>query len=654
VANALASETSPYLRAHAHNPVDWLPWGELALTRARELDRPLLVSIGYAACHWCHVMERESFEDEATAALLNEHFVAVKVDREERPDIDGIYMEAVQAMTGHGGWPLNVFLTPDQQPFFGGTYWPPTPRSGMPSFGQVLEAIAGLWRERRDEAVGAGSRLSERLGGAATLEPSSAPLQRSLVERALEALRGGYDERNGGFGGAPKFPPHCTLELLAALGEREMSGATLRAMALGGICDQVGGGFARYAVDATWTVPHFEKMLYDNALLARAYLRAWQDSGDPLFERTARETLEFCLRELHAPEGGFYSSLDADSEGVEGRFYVWTLAQLQAELGELAPAAIEYFGASAQGNFEGANVLEAHGEEPPARERIRELLLQARARRVRPALDDKRLTSWNALMIAALADAGALLPEPRYAEAAIGAADFVWEQMRGRDGRLLRSFNGGEARIGAYLEDHAFLLEAMLSLYEASFDERFFVRARELGEQILERFHDERRGGFFVTASDAEPLIARRKDLEDSPIPSGSSSAALGLLRLAALSGESRYEDAALGAIRLASEPASRYPVAFGHLLCALDLHTAGAREVALLGPSLDELLAVVRERYRPHIVLAGAEHPQADTAVALLEGRAALEGRATAYVCERFACQAPVQEAARLRAQLG
>ena len=655
MANALANETSPYLRAHAHNPVDWLPWGDLALSRARELDRPLLVSIGYAACHWCHVMERESFEDDQTAALLNEHFVAVKVDREERPDIDGVYMEAVQAMTGHGGWPLNVFLTPDQQPFYGGTYWPPQARNGMASFRQVLEAVAGLWAERRDEALAAAAQLTERLGGAATLAPSQAPLGRGLIDDSLERLRQSYDARNGGFGGAPKFPPHCALELLAARGEREMSNATLRAMALGGICDQVGGGFARYAVDTTWTVPHFEKMLYDNALLARAYLRAWQEQREPLFERTARETLEFCLRELRAPEGGFYSSLDADSEGVEGRFYVWTLAELESALGELAPEAIAYFGASAHGNFEGANVLEAHGEEPRRRDQIRELLLSARAQRVRPALDDKRLTSWNALMIAALADAGALLGETRYLDAAVAAADFVWEQMRDRDGCLLRSFNSGEARIAGYLEDHAFLLEALLALYEASFEERFFVRARELGEHIITRFQDGRAGGFFVSADDAEQLIARRKDLEDTPIPSGSSSAALGLLRLAALSGEYRYEEAALGAVRLAAEIAPRYPVAFGHLLCALDLHVEGAREVALVGrDGLEPLLAVVRERYRPHIVLAVAPaETAATTAVPLLQGRTALERQATAYVCERFACQAPTADAARLRAQL-
>jgi hypothetical protein len=652
VTNALAQETSPYLRGHAHNPVDWLPWGEQALTRARELDRPLLVSIGYAACHWCHVMERESFEDEATAALLNERFVPVKVDREERPDVDGIYMEAVQTLTGHGGWPLNVFLTPDQEPFFGGTYWPPTPRGGMASFTQVLEAIAELWRDRRDEAIDAGARLAARLGGAASLEPSREQLDRSTLDVALAGLRQTYDARNAGFGGAPKFPPHCALELLAALGEREMSTATLRAMALGGICDQVGGGFSRYAVDATWTVPHFEKMLYDNALLARAYLHAFQDGGEPLFERVCRETLEFCLRELRAPEGGFYSSLDADSEGVEGRFYVWSLAELTAELGPLAPAAIAYFGASEQGNFDGANVLEARGEEPPEREEIRALLLRARARRVRPALDDKRLSSWNGLMIAALADAGAVLREPRYLQAAISAAEFVWEQMRDRDGRLLRTYNDGAARLPAYLEDHAFLLEALLTLYEASLQERFFCWARALADEIRARVGDPQRGGFFVTAVDGERLITRRKDLEDHPIPSGSSSAALGLLRLAALSGESAYAEAALGAIRLAQSIAPRYPGAFGHLLCAIDFHTAGVREVALVGPALGPLLDVVRERYRPHAVLAAAVDP-AGTAVGLLEHRSALKGRATAYVCEHFACQAPVSDPAALRSLL-
>jgi len=644
VANALAGETSPYLRAHAANPVDWLPWGEEALARARTLDRPLLVSIGYAACHWCHVMERESFEDDATAALMNAHFVPVKVDREERPDIDGIYMEAVQAMTGHGGWPLNVFLTPEQEPFFGGTYWPPAPRHGMASFPQVLEAVAELWHERRDDALGAGARLTARLRESAQRQPSSGPVERAAIETALSALRRSFDPRHGGFGGAPKFPPHCVLELLASLGEREMSTATLRAMALGGICDQVAGGFSRYAVDGGWAIPHFEKMLYDNALLARAYLRAHQAGGEPSFGRTCRETLDFCLRELRAPDGGFYSSLDADSEGVEGRFYVWRLDELEAELGELAPAAIAYFGATEQGNFEGTNVLQAHGKEPTERERIRTLLLAARARRVRPALDGKRLSGWNALIIASLAEAGAVLGEPRYLEAASAAAEFVWDRMRDVDGRLLRTYNDGRARLPAYLEDHAFLLEALLSLYEAVFDERFFVWARALADEILERFADRARGGFFVTAADAEPLLARRKDLEDSPIASGSSSAAVGLLRLAALTGESSYEEAALGAIRLALDLAPRFPTAFGKLLCAIDLHTSGLREVALVGPQLGPLLEVVRDRHRPHVVLAATADSEG-TAVPLLAARSAIDGRASAYVCERFACRAPVSD---------
>jgi hypothetical protein len=653
VSNALASETSPYLRAHAHNPVDWLPWGEQALARARVLDRPLMVSIGYAACHWCHVMERESFEDPGTAALLNEHFVAVKVDREERPDLDGIYMDAVQTLTGHGGWPLTVFLTPDQEPFFGGTYWPPEPRNGMASFNQVLEAVAELWRERRDEALLAASRLTERLSESARRDPANHQVHAGAVELALEGLRRAFDPHHGGFGGAPKFPPHCVLEFLASAGELEMSTSTLRAMALGGICDQVGGGFSRYSVDAGWTVPHFEKMLYDNALLARAYLHAWQASGEPLFARTCRETLDFCLRELRAPEGGFYSSLDADSEGVEGRFYVWTLEELRAELGELAPAAIAYFGASERGNFEGRNVLRADGPQPAEREEIRARLLAARSRRVRPALDDKRLSGWNALMIAALADAGAVLGEERHLSAATAAAEFVWERMRDGDGRLLRTFNHGQARLTAYLEDHAFLLEALLTLYESCFEERFFSWARLLADEILARFHDEEHGGFFVTSADAEPLIVRRKDLEDHPTPSGSSSAALGLLRLAALSGESAYEQAALGAIALAAPIAPRFPTAFGHMLCAIDLHTAGARELAIVGPASGPLLDVVRERQRPHLVLACAEHTDG-SAVALLHARTAIDGRATAYLCENFACEAPVSDPQALRRLLG
>jgi uncharacterized protein YyaL (SSP411 family) len=649
MANALAQETSPYLKAHAANPVDWHAWSPAAFELAAARDVPVFLSIGYAACHWCHVMEHESFEDAATAAFLNEHFVAVKVDREERPDVDGVYMEAVQALTGHGGWPLSVFLLPDQSPFFGGTYWPSTARHGMPSFRDVLEAIVRGWRERRPELSDFAAQLAQELNARATQAPAPLQIAPDEIAAAAAKLNETFDRENGGFGQAPKFPPHCTLDLLARLGERDMSLATLRAMASGGICDQVGGGFARYAVDATWTVPHFEKMLYDNALLARAYLIGWRRSGDPLLLRTCRETLDFCLRELRAPEGGFYCSLDADSEGVEGRFYVWTLAELEAVLGEHAPAAIAYFGAGAQGNFEGANVLEARGPEPAERDTIRALLLSARDKRVRPALDDKRLTAWNALMIAALAQAGATLRDSEYLAAAVAAAEFVWSALRTADGRLLRSYNDGQAKLDAYLEDHAYLLEALLTLYEATFDERFYGWAQELAEQLLARFADSEFGGFFDTAADGERLIARRKTLEDQPVPAGASSAALGLLRLAALNGDQRYADAALGAIQLAYPLALRFPASFAYALCAADFAAARVLEVALAGAELDELKAVIHEDYRPHLVLAGGPG-DGHSSVPLLAQRTPLDGAATAYVCEGFACLRPVSDPDALR----
>jgi uncharacterized protein len=664
MANALALETSPYLLQHKDNPVAWLPWGPEALARARERDRPLLVSIGYSSCHWCHVMERESFEDPETAALMNEHFVCVKVDREERPDVDAIYMEAVQAMTGHGGWPLNVFLTPEQAPFYGGTYYPPSPRTGLPSWRQVLSAVAEAWDTQREAIRAQGAQVAPRLAGGAALAPSTEPLTAAVLDDAVAALRGAFDSVHGGWGGAPKFPAASVIEFLLARGESAMAIQTLRSMAGGGIFDQVGGGFARYSVDATWTVPHFEKMLYDNALLARAYLHGWQVSGDPVLRRTAEETLEWALREMRAPEGGFYSALDADSEGVEGRFYVWTVTELRAVLGDDADAAIAWFGATEHGNFpdagggtgEGANVLESRGPEPPPqqRERIRTALLAARERRVRPGLDDKRLTAWNALMIAALADAGAVLAREDLLQAARDAAAFVLDTMRDDEGRLLRTFNADRARLRAYLEDHAFLLEALLVLYEATFEEHWFVAARALADTMVERFADPARGGFFSTADDHEALVARRKDLEDAPIPSGASSAALGLLRLSALTGEHRYEEQALGALRLVSEIVPRYPTAFGHVLQAVDRYLAPRREVALAGDAdgVARLAAVVREELRPHLVLAAGPGATASP-VALMEGRVDVDGQAAAYVCERFTCRTPVTEPAELRTLL-
>jgi uncharacterized protein len=594
--NALATETSPYLRQHADNPVNWLPWGPIALARARDEDKPLLVSIGYSACHWCHVMERESFEDPRTAELMNEEFVCVKVDREERPDVDALYMEAIQTMTGQGGWPLNVFLTPEQLPFYGGTYFPPDPRPGMPAWTQVLQAIGEAWSERREEIRAGGERLRGRLSGGALLKPSTQPLREDALDKALTGLRAAFDTLGGGFGGAPKFPQASVIELLLLREEHTMALDALRAMASGGIHDQLGGGFARYSVDAGWTVPHFEKMLYDNALLARAYLHGWQASRDPRLLEVCNDTLDWALREMRGPEGGFYSALDADSEGVEGRYYVWTVAQLRDALGEDAAAAIAWFGATEGGNFTdphhpepGLNVLQARGPQPPPgqRERVHARLLEVRASRARPGLDDKRLTSWNALMICALADAGAALEEPRHLDAARACAEFLLDEMRDSGGRLLRTYNDGRARIGAYLEDYAFLLEALIALFEATCAERWFTEAIALADTLIARFADPENGGFYSTAADGEELIVRRKDLEDTPIPAGGSSAAMGLLRLAQLTGEQEYERHAVSVLRLLAEIAPRHPTAFGHELQVLHWHFAPARPIACAVPGV-------------------------------------------------------------------
>jgi uncharacterized protein YyaL (SSP411 family) len=646
--NQLAGETSPYLLQHKDNPVDWMPWGEDALKAAAERDVPILLSVGYSACHWCHVMERESFEDEDTAALMNERFVCIKLDREERPDIDAIYMEACQAMTGGGGWPLNVFLTPEQVPFYAGTYFPPEERPGMASWTQVLTAVSDAWKERADEIRASGERVARSLVGAATLQPSKEPIQPGILDQAVAGLRASYDGRYGGFGGAPKFPPASAIEFLLRRGETEMVETTLRAMAAGGMYDQIGGGFARYSVDARWLVPHFEKMLYDNALLARAYLHGWQVTGDPLFRRICEQTLDWSLREMRASEGGFYSALDADSEGEEGRFYLWTPEQLRDVLGEDAPIAAEYFGVHPGGNFEGRTILTRRAQEPAELESIRERMYAARAERVWPGLDDKRLTSWNALMIAALAEAGAALERADFLDAARRCGEFVLRDLRDDQGRLLRSFNDGQAKLNAYLEDHSFLVEALLTLYESTFDPRWFQAARETADAMIGRFADEERGGFYETSFDHERLVARRKDPEDHPIPSGNASAAYGLLRLAALTGEYDYEQRAVGVFRLLHPVAARHPQAFAHLLQALDFHLADTREVALVGDTT-ELERVVRSRFRPHIVLAGGE---AD-GVPLLEGRGPADGRPAAYVCERFACKAPVTEPSALESLL-
>jgi uncharacterized protein YyaL (SSP411 family) len=656
MANRLAAETSPYLLQHADNPVDWYPWGEEARERALELDRPILLSIGYSSCHWCHVMERESFEDPETARFMNEHFVPIKVDREERPDVDSIYMEAVQGMTGQGGWPLTAFLDPEAVPFYGGTYFPPEPRQGMPGFRMVMEAVVESWATQRERIREATGQIRGQLGAVGRVKPSDEPLTERLLETAVRQLRMAADLQHGGFGGAPKFPPASALELLLTRAESDVVEVTLDAMAAGGINDQIGGGFARYSVDPIWLVPHFEKMLYDNALLARAYLHGHQALGHERWRRVTEATLDWALREMRGPEGGFYSALDADSEGEEGKFYVWDAAEFRRVAGEEVAA---HYGITEQGNFEGKNIpnLIGHADvSPPAGlERAREALYEARAQRVWPGLDDKRLASWNALMIAALADAGAVLGRPDYLEAADQAAGFVWTEMRAPDGRLLRSWKDGEAKLNAYLEDHAYLLEALLTLYESSFEVRWFDAAREVAEAMIERFADPDNGGFFTTSDDHERLIARRKDVDDHPIPSGSSAAAFGLLRLAALTGQQRYEEHAVSVLRLFHRVAANHPQAVAHLLRALDFHLATVREVALVAPDkaggLGELEGVVRARFRPHVVLAGG--PEGTERPPLMADRGAVEGHAAAYVCENFSCRMPVTAPADLAAAL-
>ncbi|MDP9296536.1 MAG: thioredoxin domain-containing protein, partial [Actinomycetota bacterium] len=666
--NRLAGETSPYLLQHAHNPVEWYPWGEEALRRARDEDKPVLLSIGYAACHWCHVMERESFEDEATAAVMNEHFVAIKVDREERPDLDSIYMDAVQAMTGRGGWPLTAFLAPDGTPFYAGTYFPNEQRHGMPAFRDVLEAISAAWRDRREDVLKQGGRILRGIGRVAEISATQEPLREQLLSDALGTLRRAFDTRWGGFHGAPKFPQPMTLEFLlrcAVRGlpdARDMLTSTLDRMAAGGIHDQIGGGFHRYSVDDHWHVPHFEKMLYDNAQLARLYLRAWLVTGDEPYATVSRRTLDYLLREMRHAGGGFYSSQDADSEGVEGKFFVWSYAEIVESSDE---AVAMDFGAVPQGNWEGTNVLwrpfslsgvaaelELAPEELKKRvEAATTRLFELRERRVRPATDDKILASWNALAISAFAEAGRALDEPRFVEAAVGAAEFVLANLRTSDGRLARSWREGRAGTRAFADDHALLADALLTLYETTFDIRFFREARALCDELLARFLDRGRGGFFSTAEDDPALVLRPKDLFDNAVPSGNSVAAEVLLRMAALTAESKYEDAASSALRLVAGQAVEAATGFGQALSAVDRAVSPSREIAIVGrPGSEETRTLAREywsRPLPSAVLAVAaeDDPSAGEEVALLFGRVAREGRSTAYVCDNFECKLPVTE---------
>lgn len=674
--NHLQHETSPYLLQHVDNPVDWYPWGEEALNRAKAEDKPILLSIGYAACHWCHVMAHESFEDEETAVFLNRHFISIKVDREERPDLDQIYMTAVVALTGQGGWPMTVALTPDGKPFFGGTYYPLTPRYGMPSFKQVLASIANAWQTRRGEIGDSADKIAGHLSRGFALQGEGEQLDESLLDRALGSLGESFDADLGGFGGAPKFPPSMTLEFLLRMhlqrgddGSRRMVDHTLTKMAFGGIYDHVGGGFARYATDAKWLVPHFEKMLYDNAQLARVYLHAWQVSGKPLYRRVVEETLDFVVRELRHADGGFYSSYDADSEGVEGKFYVWSAAEIRSLLGDEANLFMRVYGVSERGNWEGHNILNlprdpdevaaAMGMEPAALQgrlaAARKVLYGARAGRVWPGLDDKVLTSWNGLMLAAFAEAGRLLNRPDYTAVAVDNASFLRGVMRGENGRLFRTWKAGaQPKYNGYLEDYAYLADGLLALYHATFDDRWYVWARELADLMLTHFADEATGGFYDTSDDHEALIYRPKDVQDNAVPSANGMAAGVLLRLGLYEGNGRYWDIGERAVASLYEPMAKYPTGFSQWLCAAAFIMGNPQELAIVGDhGLDDTEALIDAAfaaYRPNLVVAVG---QSGKTIPLLAHRDMLGNQATAYLCQRFICQRPVTTPPMLTGQL-
>ena len=619
--NRLAHETSPYLLQHADNPVDWYAWGEEAFARARAEDKPILLSVGYAACHWCHVMAHESFEDEATAQLMNEHFVNVKVDREERPDVDSIYMDAVVAFNrGHGGWPMTVFLTPDGEPFFGGTYYPPEPRHGMPSFGQVLVALAEAYREQRDAVAEQAASMVEALRDNARVAPSREPLSDAVFAESIAVLRRQFDARWGGFGHAPKFPPASTLEFLRRRGVDDLVAPTLDGMAAGGMYDLVGGGFHRYSVDEQWLVPHFEKMLYDNALLVPAYLHA---GNDDVVERT----VEYCLRELRLDGGGFASAQDADTDGVEGLTYTWTPAELVAAIGAGRDALLQPF-------EHGRYVLRG---ELSADERAR--LLEIRSHRPQPLRDDKAIAGWNGLMLAALAEAGRRLERDHWVQAGVELAEFLLGPLSTAGGRLHRTWRDGVAKGTGYLEDYAHVAHGLYELHVATGELHWLRESRRLALLAVELFADDERGGFFLTPADGEALVARQKDLDDNPTPSGNSMLAFVLLRLARIWGDDELERRAVGVLRLVRDVIPRAPSAFGWALCALDLHLSPPQELAIIGVPSDAVARRALAELDPNAVVAFGP----DDEIPLLAGKGLVGGKPAVYVCERFACQAPI-----------
>ena len=672
--NRLADETSPYLLQHAHNPVDWYPWGDEAFVRARAEDKPVLVSIGYSACHWCHVMEHESFEDEETARLMNEKFVSIKVDMEERPDVDQIYMTFVQITTGHGGWPMNVFLTPDKLPFYGGTYFPPEPRYGMPSFQQLLTSIADAYRDKREEILHSANDILGELRRVTLTAPSAAGFGPDLLDSAFESFSRSFDEKNGGFGGAPKFPPSMSMEFLLRYWRRtgnqralEMVDKTARKMANGGMYDHLGGGFHRYSVDAVWLVPHFEKMLYDNAQLIRIYLHLYQVTQDDFFRSVAIETLEYVKRELHGPSGGFYSTQDADSEGEEGKFFVWTPAEVDAILGANDAEVFGFFyDVSDDGNFEGKNILNVRftveaaakalkRDEAEVREiitRSRQKLFAEREKRVKPTRDEKVLTAWNGLMLAAFAEAAAILQNDDYLALARLNGDFLLSELQ-KDGHLLRTWKDGRARLDAYIEDHANLADALIELFQVSGEMRYFSEARRLTDVMIAEFWDREDGGFYFTSHEHEELIIRNKDITDNATPSGNSVAADVLLKLHKLTGEDRYERYATKVLGIASGQARRYPQGFGRALSSMEFALLPTKEIVLVGDEARVLANEVWNNYIPNKVVVVAKQGASDSGIPLLTGRTTIVTKPTAFVCENFICRRPVTTVEELRKDL-
>ncbi len=679
--NRLINETSPYLLQHAHNPVDWYPWGTEALDRARVEDKPILLSIGYSACHWCHVMERESFENAAIAGVMNDNFVNIKVDREERPDLDAVYMEAVQMLTGSGGWPMTMFLTPEGQPFYGGTYFPPEDRQNMPGFPRLLQAITNAYQTNRGAIDRVTRQLAQEMGRAGHIPQGTTPLTVEVLHQAYSNLASTFDYQNGGFGNAPKFPQPMIPEFMLRYYHHgynpralQMVEMTLEKMAYGGMYDQVGGGFHRYSTDAYWLVPHFEKMLYDNALLARLYLHAYQITGRGLFRRITEEILDYVLREMTDPLGGFYSAQDADSEGEEGKFFIWTPDQIRDILGEADSNLFgDFFGVSNAGNFEGANILNVrqstddyakeHGlplEELEATiQRGKRELLAVRETRIHPLLDDKVLTSWNGLMLRTFAEAGVSLGRSDYLQAAIENAHFLVSNMQ-PEGRLLRSYREGQARLLGYLEDYAFVADGLVSLYEATFNPDWLGHAISLADSMIELFWDDASAGFYDTGHDHESLVVRPRDIFDNAQPCGGSVASEVLLRLAVITGKDAYAMKGATPLRSLNQLMSRSPAGVAHWLAVLDFYVSVPKEIAIVGPvrnvETQELVETVFGRYLPNKVVVGSapELGEANITSPLLEDRNMIDGRPTAFVCEHYVCQLPVTNPEDLEQQLG